>query len=125
VPSGARRETTEAWSRLTESSGQVDVAGLAAAVGWSRRHFTERFSAEYGIGPKALGRVLRFERARWMLVRPDRGSLAEVAATCGYADQAHMVREWHAMAGGSPTAWLEAEAVLPFVQDDYLTAGES
>ena len=122
LPSGARRETTVAWERLTESAGRVDVAALAAEVGWSRRHLTERFSAEYGIGPKAVGRVLRFERARWMLVRPGRRSLAEVAATCGYADQAHMVREWHALAGASPTAWLEAEE-LPFVQDRDASEG--
>jgi AraC-like DNA-binding protein len=116
LPSRARRETSEAWARLTGTAGQVEVARLAAEVGWSRRHLTERFSAEYGIGPKALARVLRFERARWMLVQPVRGTLAEVAAACGYADQAHMVRDWHALAGGSPTAWLQAEE-LPFVQD--------
>jgi AraC-like DNA-binding protein len=116
LPSGARRETSQAWERLTTTAGRVEVARLAAEVGWSRRHLTERFSAEYGIGPKALARVLRFERARWMLVQPVRGTLAEVAAACGYADQAHMVRDWHALAGASPTAWLQAEE-LPFVQD--------
>jgi AraC-like DNA-binding protein len=117
IPSGARRETTAAWDRLTATSGQVGVATLAAEVGWSRRHLTERFAAEYGVGPKALARVLRFERARWMIARPHRGTLAEVAAACGYADQAHMVHEWKSLAGSSPTAWLESE-VLPFVQDD-------
>jgi AraC-like DNA-binding protein len=117
VPSGARRETTAAWERLTASAGRVDVATLASEVGWSRRHLTDRFSAEFGVGPKALARVLRFERARGMLVRPDRPALATVAAVCGYADQPHMVRDWHALAGSSPTEWLASE-VLPFVQDD-------
>ena len=119
IPSGARRETTAAWERLTATAGQVEVARVAAEVGWSRRHLTERFSAEYGVGPKALARVLRFERARSLLVQPDRGTMAEVAAACGYADQAHMVRDWHALAGASPTAWLQAEE-LPFVQDPVL-----
>jgi AraC-like DNA-binding protein len=117
IPSGARRETTAAWDRLTATSGQVGVASLAAEVGWSRRHLTERFSAEYGVGPKALARVLRFERSRSMVARTDRPTLAEVAAACGYSDQAHMVHEWNALAGSSPTSWLESE-VLPFVQDD-------
>ena len=79
-------------------------------------HLTDRFTTEYGVGPKALARVLRFERARWMLVQPTHPSLAMVAATCGYADQAHMTREWRALAGSSPKAWLAAEG-LPFVQD--------
>jgi AraC-like DNA-binding protein len=117
VPSGGRRETTAAWDRLTASAGRVAVAALASEVGWSRRHLTERFAAEYGVGPKEMARVLRFERARRLLVRADRPALAAVAAACGYADQAHMVREWNALAGSSPTSWLRSE-VLPFVQDD-------
>jgi transcriptional regulator GlxA family with amidase domain len=117
VPSGARRETTAAWDRLTASAGQVAVAALAEEVGWSRRHLTERFAAEYGVGPKELARVLRFERARSMVTRPERPTLAVVAAACGYADQAHMVHEWNSLAGSSPTSWLDSE-VLPFVQDE-------
>jgi AraC-like DNA-binding protein len=117
LPSGARRETMAAWDRLTKSAGRVGVATLAAEVGWSRRHLTEQFANEYGVTPRSLAKVLRFERARRMLVRPDRPTLATVAATCGYSDQAHMVHDWHDLAGSSPTAWLDSE-VLPFVQDE-------
>lgn len=122
IPSGARPETAEAFRRLTAMDGRVDVATLAAELGWSRRHFTGQFSAEYGVGPKEMARVLRFERARWMLIRPDHGTLAGIAAECGYADQAHMAREWRALAGSSPTQWL-ADERLPFVQDDNPDAG--
>jgi AraC-like DNA-binding protein len=117
LPSGARRETTAAWDRLTTSAGRVGVATLAAEVGWSRRHLTEQFANEYGVTPRSLVKVLRFERARQLLVRPDHPTLAAVAATCGYSDQAHMVHDWHDLAGSSPSAWMDAE-VLPFVQDD-------
>jgi AraC-like DNA-binding protein len=123
IPSGAARpEAAAAWCRLLSTSGCIDVARLAAEVGWSRRHLSERFSAEFGLGPKAMARVLRFERARWMFVRGERRSLADIAAECGYADQAHMTREWQALAGASPTAWLAAEQ-LPFVQDDDMVDG--
>ncbi len=116
LPTGARPQAAVAFRRLAVMHGLVDVASLADGIGWSRRHLTEQFSAEYGVGPKAMARVLRFERARWMLVQPDHPSLAMVAATCGYADQAHMTREWRSLAGSSPGAWLAAEE-LPFVQD--------
>jgi AraC-like DNA-binding protein len=122
LPTGARPEAAAAFRRLAAMHGLLDVATLADGIGWSRRHLTEQFSAEYGVGPKALARVLRFERARWMLVQPDHPSLALVAATCGYADQAHMTREWKALAGASPAAWLAAEE-LPFVQDDWSGEG--
>jgi AraC-like DNA-binding protein len=122
IPSGARRETTAAWDRLTTSAGRVGVAMLAAEIGWSRRHLTEQFANEYGVTPRSLAKVLRFERARRLLVRPDHPTLAAVAATCGYSDQAHMVHDWHDLAGSSPTAWLDAE-VLPFVQDESASEG--
>jgi AraC-like DNA-binding protein len=53
--------------------------------------------AAFGYGPKTLARVLRMRRA----LRLARGgvSLAEVAARCGYADQAHLAREVKDLAG--------------------------
>jgi transcriptional regulator GlxA family with amidase domain len=62
-------------------------AGLADEVGWSRRHLSQRFSDEFGIGPMQAARLLRFGRARKLVVAGSR-SLAEVAIDCGYADQA-------------------------------------
>jgi AraC-like DNA-binding protein len=111
VPSGVRDETAEAFRRLLVTSGRVGVAALATEIGWSRRHLTDQFVAEYGLGPKEMARVLRFERSKAMFLRPGRPSLATIAAECGYADQAHMARDWRALAGASPTQWLAAEAL--------------
>ncbi|MCO1579758.1 helix-turn-helix domain-containing protein [Crossiella sp. SN42] len=102
-----------AWRRLTE--GPVAVAGLAAEVGWSRQHLRARFTREFGLSPKVLARIVRFQHARALLTPPDRPALAEVAALAGYADQAHLSRDWRAFSGLTPTAWLAAE--LPFHQD--------
>jgi AraC-like DNA-binding protein len=112
-----REEVAFAWSRLTASGGAVTVGALADDVGWSRRHLTEKFRAEFGLPPKQMAKVLRFGRARDLLVAPDRPSLARVAAECGYADQAHLARDWRDLAGSSPSAWLETE-VFPIVQDE-------
>jgi len=117
IPSGARPEATEAFRRLAAMDGRLGVAALAADLGWSRRHLTEQFSAEYGVGPKELARVLRFERSKRLLIGPDRRTLATLAAECGYADQAHMARDWRAIAGSSPTRWM-ADEQLPIVQVD-------
>lgn len=58
----------------------------------------------------------RLERSRRLLDRSGRPSLADVAARCGYFDQAHLARDWNDLAGCPPSAWLSAEE-LPFVQD--------
>lgn len=111
------REVMFAWDRLTRSGGAVEVSRLATEVGWSRRHLSERFRREFGMPPKTMARVVRFDRARRMLMRSTRPSLGTVAATAGYADQAHMTRDWREFAGASPLAWIGAEQ-LPFFQDD-------
>jgi AraC-like DNA-binding protein len=111
----ASPELRRAWQRLLSGEGQVAIGALAKEVGWSRRHLNQRFTAEFGIGPKAMARVVRFERAKSMIVQPGRPGLATIAAMCGYADQAHLTREWRGFAGASPTEWLAAEE-LPFVQ---------
>ena len=50
--------------------------------------------------------LIRFDRARRMIPFSDG---ATVAATCGYADQSHLVREFVAFTGLPPNAWLAAE----------------
>ncbi len=111
-----RAELGWAWQRLCETAGGVGVQELATEVGWSRRHLTERFRAEYGLAPKVAARVLRFERAVAHLKQKPTTKLADLAADLGYSDQAHLTREWHSLAGCSPRQWITEE--LPFVQDD-------
>lgn len=108
-------EVDWAWQRLVRAGGGVPVGELAAEVGWSRRHFSERFSREVGLGPKRAARVVRFGRAAELLRGLPLGGLADVAQRCGYVDQAHLTNEWRSMAGCTPRTWLVEE--LPFLQD--------
>jgi len=117
APSAARVAATDAWRLIAASGGAARVSDVAGELGWSRRHLTQEFTAEYGLPPKTMAGILRFERSVAMLKRPDRPSLGDIAAACGYADQAHMNRDWQRIVGRSPTAWLAGEQ-LPFVQDD-------
>jgi AraC-like DNA-binding protein len=99
-------EVRRAWHLLCASGGTVHVADVARAVGWSERHLAARFRVEIGLTPKAAARVIRFDRARRLI--PHRPGAA-VAAGCGYADQAHLVREFVDFTGLAPRAWLAAE----------------
>jgi AraC-like DNA-binding protein len=122
APSGIRPETAEALRRLITAAGDVDITSVANDVGWSRRHLSEQFGAEYGVTPKEMARVLRFERSKRMFVCGERATLAEIAAECGYADQAHMAREWRALAGAAPTQWLADEQLPVAHAPDVLAA---
>jgi AraC-like DNA-binding protein len=109
-----------AWRSLAARHGLVAVHELARAVGFSRRHFGERFSCEFGIAPKVAARVFRFERACRLFLRSPR-RIADVAMASGFHDQAHMVREWHALAGCTPREWVVGQ--LPFLQDEEIGGG--
>ena len=119
-----------AWRQLLASGGTARVTDLAAGTGWSSRHLTSRFRTEIGLTPKAAARVIRFDRARHLLVRhvrsatgsasglesgsgsapPDGGyRLADLAVACGYFDQAHLAREFRALAGCPPSQWITEE----------------
>jgi AraC-like DNA-binding protein len=103
-----------AWQRLANSHGSVPVHVLADEIGYSRRHFGDRFRETIGVTPKLAARLFRFERA-CCLISEQKGCLADVAIASGYYDQPHLTREWHALAGCSPAAWIARE--LPFLQD--------
>ncbi|HEX6418565.1 MAG TPA: helix-turn-helix domain-containing protein [Acidimicrobiales bacterium] len=97
-----------AWSQLARSHGRVPVHVLAEEIGWSRRHFGVRFRDQVGLPPKPAGRVLRFRRAAQLLASGPVRSIADVAAACGYADHSHLVREFRALAGCSPSEYVDA-----------------
>ncbi|WP_433044022.1 helix-turn-helix domain-containing protein [Dactylosporangium sp. CS-033363] len=103
-------EVVFAWRRLCASGGAVGPAELADETGWSARYLSRRFGIEIGLSPKVAARVTRFDRARRLLIGSGGGyPLAELAVTCGYYDQAHLTREFAALAGLPPGKWWAAE----------------
>jgi AraC-like DNA-binding protein len=67
------------------------VAAIAGEIGLSERQLHRRGLALYGYGLKTLGRILRLNDALDMARRGM--AYATVAATAGYADQAHLARD--------------------------------
>jgi len=121
-PVTTRRELAWAWSTIARTHGSLPIEKLARDLGWSRRHFGETFHAELGVAPKTAARIFRFEHA-CRLIMDQRPSLAHVAAECGFHDQAHMTREWNALAGCTPGAWIAKE--LPILQDYEVSGGDN
>lgn len=110
---GPRREVVGAWRLLEASRGRMRVDEVARRVGLGPRHLADLVRDELGVGPKGLARVMRFTHASARLtaeVRVGRRPvLADVAARCGYADQAHLSREFRSFMGLAPSAWLREE----------------
>jgi AraC-like DNA-binding protein len=100
------RDLAHAAQRLQASGGRIAIADLAAEIGCSRKHLTVRFTREFGIAPKALCRVLRFDRALHALRDGALSNIAELADFCGYSDQAHLTRDFTEFVGAPPAAFM-------------------
>ena len=79
----------------------VSLGRLASCLGISERTLRRRSLEAFGYGFKTLVRVLRFQRFFQLAAHPPTGSLAELAARAGYADQAHLTREVRRMSGAT------------------------
>jgi AraC-like DNA-binding protein len=109
----ASPEVAHAWRVLLASGGAAAVPDLAREAGWSTRRLHTRFRTEVGLAPKEAARVVRFDQARRLLQRrvqaAGKPELAALAAACGYYDQAHLAREFRALAGCPPSRWVAEE----------------
>ncbi|HEX5965502.1 MAG TPA: AraC family transcriptional regulator [Pyrinomonadaceae bacterium] len=96
---------------IVESAGGVSVDELATAAGISSRQLERRFLREIGIGPKLLGRILRFQQVFRAVERVD-SAWASIAVECGYYDQAHLIRDFSQFAGQTPAVLLAERSAL-------------
>ncbi|MGN9906541.1 helix-turn-helix domain-containing protein [Phytohabitans sp. LJ34] len=93
--------------------GGASVAEAADRLGWTTKRLVRLFSARVGLAPKRFARVRRFQRLLSAATgRPD-GDWARLAADCGYHDQAHMIHDFRALAGQSPTQWTPRSSAEP------------
>jgi AraC-like DNA-binding protein len=113
-----------AYQRLCRTEGRVRVRDLAAEIGCSRRHLHAKFREQVGLSPKKVARLIRFQAVRRRIERqPVRW--AEIAFDAGYADQAHLSRDFRDLAGTTPGDFVSRLIPgggvvgddLPFVQD--------
>lgn len=92
---------------IVAARGEAPIGELAAAVHLSPRQLQRRFSAAVGLSPKQFARVRRIRGALEHLVSETPKSWSAVAADLGFADQAHLIREFGALAGLTPVEVAE------------------
>lgn len=93
------------------------VRGVARDFGWSERRLHREITATCGYGPKTLQRIVRLQRAlrasrAGVATRPPSlaPTLSRLALDAGYADQAHMTREFRDLTGFTPRQLLGRSA---------------
>lgn len=94
-----------AYRKLLETRGEMHIGALAEHLDCSRKHLIGKFHEDIGLPPKTVARIIRFNHALTLSRSGSEGGWAEIAAACGYADQAHLCREFRDLAGETPSAW--------------------
>jgi AraC family transcriptional regulator len=82
------------------------LTALAETAGVHPSHLARVFRAHTGQTLGAYVRQARIERAKSAIAAGT--PLAEIAASCGFADQSHFTRTFHRLAGETPAAFRRA-----------------
>jgi AraC-like DNA-binding protein len=105
-----------AVATLRVARGELPIPAVASGAGLGERQLERLFVERVGYGPKLFARVARLEAAVTVIasslrVRGSIASWASFARTCGYADQAHLIREFRALTGVTPAVYAGERAM--------------
>jgi AraC-like DNA-binding protein len=98
----AQMELVRRASQLLEAA-EGGLPLVASELHTSERTLRRAFDQTVGLGPKALTRILRAQRALRGLERGHKAG--PLAYELGFADQAHLTRDVQALTGLTPSAW--------------------
>jgi AraC family transcriptional regulator len=109
APWQIRRVTTHIETNLDAAITTKDLAMLARL---SSFHFCRAFRDSFGESPHGYVTRRRIERAQGLMLTTN-ASLGQIAADCGFTDQAHLSNLFRRFVGESPGVWRRARATAP------------
>jgi AraC-like DNA-binding protein len=109
APWQIRRVTTHIETNLDAAITTKDLAVLARL---SSFHFCRAFRDSFGESPHGYVTRRRIERAQGLMLTTN-ASLGQIAADCGFTDQAHLSNLFRRFVGESPGVWRRARAIAP------------
>jgi AraC-like DNA-binding protein len=90
---------------IVASGGTRPIAEVAASVDLSERQLQRRFRRAVGLTPKQFARIRRFRTTAATRLERRPRPWSTVAASLGFADQAHLIHEFSQLAGLTPVAF--------------------
>ena len=91
-------------------NNSINVDDIAQRACLSRKQFERVFFNAVGMKPKEYSNVVRFQKSLWLMQNGNR-DFADIAYTCGYADQSHFIRECRKYSGTTPAELLKTQPV--------------
>jgi AraC-like DNA-binding protein len=92
-----------AAAQIERTHGAVRILDLCRELGVSRKHLNQWFRRQVGLAPKQYAGVARFQQLVGRLTQTPAADWSELAQSCGYYDQAHLVHDCRTFSGLAPT----------------------
>jgi len=112
--------TNMALDILESNTSLKPIAYLEKEVALSPTRFIQVFREDMGVTPKVYSRLYRFQRTLDIIANNPNLSWADIAFTCGYYDQSHMINEFQKFSGITPSAYAPQSIVhnknLPYLE---------
>jgi len=103
----AARDGIDHASRLMlRTGGRARIDAVTARSGLGARQFQRRFKEQIGLSPKHYARTIRFDAALVAHLAAPGRRWTDILHEVGYFDQAHFIRECHALAGAPPSHFI-------------------
>jgi AraC-like DNA-binding protein len=104
APAPASTAARRAVDLVLEARGQIRIEDLARRLDWNARRLERSFLRDLGIRPKLFARIVRLNAVLARLGHDEREAAVDLALDAGYFDQAHLLRDFRALAGRTPRA---------------------
>lgn len=85
----------------------LKISQLEKETGYSSRYLQRIVLESVGLAPKAALNNIRFQNALRMILETPTIPLATVAQQCGYYDQSHFTKIFHAYTGMTPSSFVK------------------
>ncbi|MBC9915629.1 helix-turn-helix domain-containing protein [Chitinophaga varians] len=101
----------KAIAQWTDYSGNIPVSDIARDACLSIRQFERKCHERLGITPKLFARLVRFSKAYALAEQQQKRSWTSLAYECGYYDQMHLISDFKAFTGMTPSSMDTAHSL--------------
>lgn len=101
-------DTLVAVLRRLETEPAANLRDIVEQYPHTHQHLIDQFKKRIGLTPKVYQRIMRFNSILRMIQNEDRITWADIAYSCGYADQSHFIKEFKFFSGFNPREFIES-----------------
>lgn len=106
--------------QIFNSDGTISIEQLTQHVHASRRYVEKVFKEKIGMSPKQYAQIIRVKKTSMYLLDPRFNfNMREIAHKLDYYDQSHLLKDFKAVMGESPSVFLKRQVL--FSESDLMS----